>query len=492
MLEMSGELFGAKTIAECTGGGLSGSGTAIGVSTDTRTLRSGEVFVALSGDRFDGHDYVRDAIEAGASGVVVARPTPPGVDVSQVFVVLVDSTRQALIDLAAYYRKQLRASVAAITGSCGKTTTKEMAAHMLSPFVSLISATRSFNNEIGVPLTLFRARHTTEVCLLEIGTNEPGEVARLARAAAPDIAVVTMIGPAHLAGLGSLEGVFDEKVAILDAIPDRGVAVLPADDPFFPRMRERAFAKGPRTVLSFGFSDAADLRAVDVVPTALGTSFTLHVGGPLPACAPLRVELPRLGAHNVSNCLAALAVAAALRNEHQAGLADLAAGLLALPPTPGRLDPRPGISGSVILDDSYNANPASLAAALDVLDTYETARKKVLVLGDMLELGPSAESMHVAAGRRAAATVDLLVTVGPLAACAAEAFLDAGGARTACFLGVERLLARLPALVGDGDHVLVKGSNGVHLNRVVELMTARPASSAQRRDKPRPAEEACR
>ncbi|MFQ5504070.1 MAG: UDP-N-acetylmuramoyl-tripeptide--D-alanyl-D-alanine ligase [Planctomycetota bacterium] len=471
-------LLTARRVAEITGGRLlSGSGEARGIATDSRSTRPGDLFVAVEGERHDGHQFVAEAVARGARGLLVARPCSPLADrlpsdeppSDEPYVVEVADTRRALSSIARAHRKLLSASapglqVAAITGSCGKTSTKEMASHMLAPFVSLVAAERSFNNDIGLPLTLLRAKGSTELCLLEIGTNQPGDIARLAEVAAPDIAVITMVGRAHLAGLGSIDGVLREKSSLLEFLSAEGVAILNADERHFDALARLA---GARRILSFGIHGDADLRARNLRPEADGVSLQLVCRDE----GPLAARLPRFGMHNVKNCLAALAIGKAL------GLsaAELVSEIPSLPQTPRRLELKTSGGGVQVLDDSFNANPDSLLAALSVMDSWSGARRRILVLGDMLELGPSAREIHASIGGLLVGRIDRLLTVGPLAGHSAERFVQKSQRPELAerFRDTEELGLVLPGMFREGDLVLFKGSRHMSLDRLVDLLLGR-------------------
>lgn len=452
-------LLSATRVARVTGGTLvRGNGVAAGVSTDSRSASKADLFLALRGLRHDGHDFVPDAIRRGAAGVVVEDRGRVGESWrSDVFVVAVDDTRRALLDLARDHRRALAADVVAITGSCGKTSTKEMAAHLLAGTKACVAAEKSFNNEIGVPLTLFRAGDETELVILELGTNAPGEIERLAGVAAPDIGLITMIGRGHLAGLSSIEGVRREKGALLEAIREDGVAILGADDAAFGELRQRAAG---RRILTFGVNREADVRATALRPGRHRVGLTVvDDSGAYP------VELPRLGLHDVRNLLAALCVGKALG----CPMSELVARLPSLRYAPRRLEPKQGRREVSVIDDTYNANPDSLLAALAVLDTQEVSGHRVLVLGDMLELGAESEHIHRSLGTQLLRRVDRLVTVGPLAKKVAEAFGELGGAARS-FDVVAQLMPGLDTMFRPGDLVLFKASRGVGLDRAVDAL----------------------
>ncbi|MEZ5988093.1 MAG: UDP-N-acetylmuramoyl-tripeptide--D-alanyl-D-alanine ligase [Planctomycetota bacterium] len=474
------DLLEARSLAGLLGGELVGAGSARGLGTDTRSLRDGELFVALRGERFDGHDHVPAALAAGASGLLVERlpdTLPPGT-----FAVRVADTRAALGRVAAAWRRSLDLRVAAITGSCGKTTTKEFARQLLAPRLSMVASERSFNNDVGLPLTLLRCRPTTELALVELGTNHPGEIGGLAAIAAPDVAAITRIGRAHLEGLGDIAGVLEEKGSLLDALPAGGTAVLDRDSAHHDALAARALAAvgAAGRVLGFGLDPRADLRAEELRREPAGIRFRLRfLRGDAEVAVPML--MPRHGLHDLRNLLCALGLARALGFDPEELVDDCAT----LSGPPRRLEVRPGPRGSTVLDDSYNANPDSLLAALQVLDTWPGARRRLLVLGDLLELGDAAPAIHRDLGSEVLCRVDALFAVGPLAACAAGAEVE--GRRPAVVLCDDGLDALEPLLaeLGEDDVVLVKGSRRLALDRLVDALVAaadRPVD-AQDRDR---------
>ena len=458
--------WSAEHVAELCGGRLVGEsrGVAASISTDSRTIEPGALFVALRGERFDGHEHLPGAVKAGAAGLLVeAAPElaapESGAESPGAFVVVVEDTRRALLDLAAAWRRELGTKVIGVTGTCGKTSVKDMLAHATSVERSVVAAERSFNNEIGVPLTLLRARASTELCVVEIGTNAPGEIATLGRVAAPDVAVITKVGRGHLEGLGDVAGVLEEKGSLLDALSDDGVAVLGADDDSFAPLKARA---GKRRVIAFGLRSRANFCAEGIRPTSHGLVFELRVDGESRG----GVELPRQGMHDVANALAAFAAA----NAVGVPLDEMRERLASLPPVARRLEAKETARGVRILDDSYNANPESLLAALAVLDRG-AARRRVLVLGDMLELGENSSRIHQDIGAQLVGRIDLLVSVGPLAAECADAFVARDGIALR-FDDVDQLIAELGGLVAADDLVLFKASRRVALDRAVDWLVA--------------------
>ncbi len=416
-----------------------------GVCTDTRRLRPGQLFVALQGPNFDGHDFVPAALEAGAAACLVSRPlASPGI--------VVEDTRRALGELARAWRRRFALPVVAVTGSNGKTTVKEMLAAILASQGETLATRGNLNNDIGVPLTLFELDAGHRAAVIEMGANHPGEIAWLVSLARPEVALVTNAGPAHLEGFGSIEGVARAKGEIFAGLPEHGTAVINADDDYAPLWRELA---GARRILTFGLRNKADVSA-EWQATRRGSRLRVRT----PA-GDFETELPLPGEHNVMNALAATAAALA------AGVAPPAIGaaLATVRGAPGRLQIKAGPAGSTLLDDTYNANPASLAAALRVLRGFPG--RHLLALGDMGELGPEAEALHAAAGRLAReAGVACLVAVGPMAAAAAGAF--GSGARICA--SREEAVAVLREMLQREDVLLVKGSRASRMDEVVAAL----------------------
>jgi UDP-N-acetylmuramoyl-tripeptide--D-alanyl-D-alanine ligase len=437
-------------VADWTGGWTRGEARLAGVSTDSRRLEPGSLFVALRGERFDGHDHLAEAGEAGAAAVLVEDGTDP----AGLPAVWVPDTGQGLLDLAAGWRRRQGARVAAITGSCGKTTVKDMLAAVLAESVGegALATRGNLNNTVGLPLTLLRLRAEHRLAAVELGINQPGEMDRLAAAAQPDVAVITNAGAAHLEGLGSVAAVAAEKGRLLAALGPGGVAVINADSPFADEWTDVA----PGPVLRFGLEAPADLRG-EWRPEAEGGRLWLRTAE---AEAELHLALP--GRHNATNALAAAGAALALGIP----LATVAEGLARVTPPVGRLQVRGGPGGATILDDTYNANPGSLEAALAVL--AEGPGRTWLVLGDMGELGTEGEQWHHRAGERARELgIRRLLAVGPLASRAAAAF----GARGHAVEDWEGAAEVLEEEAGSGDRILIKGSRAMRLERLVARLT---------------------
>ena len=424
-----------------------------GVSTDSRTLRAGELFVALEGPHFDGHDYLPAVAAAGAAGALVRRahPSLPCLEVADPLT--------ALGQLAAAWRARFDIPVLAITGSSGKTTVKELLAAALAGLGPVLATRGNRNNHIGVPLTLLELRDTHRAAVVEMGMNHAGEIAHLTDLTRPTLGLISNAGPAHLEGLGSVAAVARAKGELIERLPPDAVAVLNADDAHCPLWRRLA---GNRQIITFGLDQAADVTA-DCQPSADGTEVELRTSN-----GTVSTRLGLLGRHNVQNALAATAAALAAG----ARLVDVAAGLRTTRPVPGRLYPLPAQQGARLIDDSYNANPLSVQAAIAVLAGLPGER--VLVLGDMGELGADAAALHAECGAAArAAGIEHLITLGPLSAHAAAAF---GTGAVAC-----RELAQLVDVAGrllrPDVTVLVKGSRSAGMERVVQALAAHGADA---------------
>ena len=438
-------------LAGATGGRLVGADAEFGaVISDSRRMEAGALFVCLHGPRFDGHDFAAAAATAGAAGLLADRP----VDVGAPRVEVAD-TLAALGGFARAWRDSLAASVFAITGSNGKTTTKDLLAAVLGQVAPTLATSGNYNNLIGLPLTLCRLTAAHRYAVVELGTSGPGEIAALAAMARPVAAIVTSIAPAHLEGFGSVAGVAAEKGPLFEALPADGFAVAPAGSPWLEGWRR---ASSVRRWISFGLGADADVTAHSIESGPGATRFRLVTpdGG-------AQVELQLMGRHNVANALAAAALAWGL------GVApdSIARGLALVRPAAGRLVPHRLGSGALLIDDSYNANPASVAAALAAAATLEP--RTWLVLGDLGELGPEAAQWHRRLGREARdAGVERLFGIGDLAAEAVAAFGNDG----ATFERVDDLVAALVADAGPGTAVVVKGSRSARMERVVESLLA--------------------
>jgi UDP-N-acetylmuramoyl-tripeptide--D-alanyl-D-alanine ligase len=432
------------------------NGSVVGVSIDSRTVKPGDCFFAIKGEKFDGHDYVPAAFAKGAVCAVISRAVG-GEPLADKCLLKVSDTVKALGDFAAEYRRRAGFKVVAITGSAGKTTTRQIAYHVLGRHFRVHQSPKSFNNNIGLPLTLLTADAQTEIVVAELGSNHPGEIAHLTRIALPDVAVVTNIHPAHLEGFGDLATIGKEKLSISEGLAPDGALIINAD---FGDLVGACRAKGLDFV-TFGKSDSADLRATDVICDGLTSRFTI---------SGVEVRLPLPGAGNIENALAAWAICS------QFGLKpeDFAESVRTLPAVSMRTELL-HIGTLTVLNDCYNANPASMENALDILRNLDagSGRRRVFVCGDMAELGRDAERLHARLGASIArAKVQLLIAVGRLAAVAAEAARRAADydLQTKCFKDAAAACDNLHEFMKDYDIVLVKGSRTTRLETAVEKL----------------------
>ncbi len=444
-------MMGTNAIALWTHGRLIGEDVQIaGVTIDTRRVRQGDLFVAIKGEHVDGHDYLAEARANGAAAALVTRRIDS--DLPQV---VVNDTALALGDLASAVRAQRNVRVVGITGSNGKTTVKALVASILSRHGRTHVSAGNYNNELGLPLSLLAMPPETEYAVFEMGAGKPGDIAYLAAIARPDIGLVTLIAPAHLARMGSIEGVAETKGAIYQALPADGIAIINADDHFAPFFDGLA---GARKVMRFGLEHPADIGAEIIEQRLDGSHFVLSTPQ-----GDIEVRLPLPGRHNIANALAASAVALAL----EVPLQTIADGLEQVSGVDGRLRRVQLPDGCSVIDDSYNANPGSMAAAIDTL--LLAAGERWLVLGDMAELGSDALALHAGIGARARASgIDRLFAVGPLGEATVEAF-GAGGEH---FADKDSLVAALQAHWHAGVTCLVKGSRSAGMEHVVRALTS--------------------
>ncbi len=449
------------------------------VVQDHRNVAEGDLFVAIRGERFDGHTFVTPAIAAGAAAVLV--DTAPDSDAMRVAteagaaVLLCDQTVRGLNRLAAGYRQEIRAKVIAVGGSNGKTTTKRLIDTVLAAKLSGHASPKSFNNNIGLPLTLLQVEPQHEYVILEVGTNAPGEVAALGEVAAPDIAVITSIGLEHLEHLGDLKSIAAEEASLVRFVRDGGMLFCPNDA---PELTEALKLSTLARVTVGAAGSGADLEAVDVAESIQGLTFKLN--------GRLAIHVPLVGRHNVMNILLAIGVA------RRMGLADeqIVQGLAQCRPAPMRMEPL-RINGHFVLNDAYNANPTSMAGALETfgrIDLTDTVPKggrtprgaarrssgksprRVAILADMLELGQSGPAMHEWIGSLVAENrMDLLIAIGPQMQAAA-AMARQHGVETAYFASTADAVRGVPALLHRPDAILLKGSRGMHLEQVLEAV----------------------
>jgi UDP-N-acetylmuramoyl-tripeptide--D-alanyl-D-alanine ligase len=453
-------------VLEATGGRLvreGGSEPFSGISTDTRTIQEGELFVAISGESHDGHRFLEKALQGGARGLLVAENylsekavPPPG---PEALWIAVPDPLKALGDLAGYRRRQCAVSVVAITGTNGKTTTKEMTAGVLGQAFEVLKTPGNFNNLVGLPLTLFGLSSSHEWAVLEIAMNHPGEIRRLAQISGPDLGVITNIEAGHLEGVKDINGVTKAKGELLEVLGEDGVAILNADDDRVCRLAERF----PGRIITFGVQNAAEVRGEAVSQSPSGSIFDLSWYD-----ESVEVSLRISGMGAIYNALAAAAVG------FRAGLSieDVKKGLEGTVSLPGRMEVISLAGGIHLINDAYNANPGSVALAIETLRILKGQGRGHVVLGDMLELGEHARASHQRIGTRAArAGLAGLYATGEFADKVAEGATGAGMDPKKVFVGTrEELTETLKVRMGPGDWVLVKGSRRMAMDRLVERL----------------------
>lgn len=457
-MEVSGadQVIGAISLAQLSrnlGGELSGGDVMFSnVSTDTRSLQCGDLYLALVGENFDGNAFVTEAESRGACAAVTSRESK-----SSIPTLLVEDTHIALGEIANLTRRSSAAAVVALTGSQGKTTVKEMLHAILSSSAECLATAANLNNTIGVPLTLLQIEEQHEFVVVEMGANSAGEIAFSVAATEPNIALITNASAAHIEGFGSLQGIVEAKGEIIDGLRSDGVMVLNADDAHVKDWAQRAEGK---KVIRFSMDNGAGdahYFASDIEDLADGTSrFNLNT----PAGSQ-QIETNFLGRHNVLNAVAAAAAAM----EAGASIQDVRKGLSSVGPVAGRLAPLAGLNGCRILDDSYNASPGSFFAAIDVLSACEG--QKILVMGDMKELGEETDSAHRSVGEyAAAASIDALWATGEKSKLAVQAYQGSGKH----YETKDALIAALQDEAGSDLTILIKGSRGAQMNQVVTAM----------------------
>jgi UDP-N-acetylmuramoyl-tripeptide--D-alanyl-D-alanine ligase len=463
-MTMEAPVLSAGEILKATGGSLIKGGaewSCRGLSTDTRTLREGNLFIALMGDHFDGHDYLAAATAKGAAGLLIRtdRLGKREAGSKGLPVIGVPDTLSALGDIASLWRRRFSLPLIAITGSSGKTTTKEMLAAIAVRSRKILVTEGNLNNLIGLPQTLLRIREEHELAVVEMGTNRPGEIARLAEIAVPDIGLITNIGPAHLEGLGSFEAIREEKGALFQLMSGRGTAIINRDDDAVGILARRW--RGDR--VTFGLKSGADITARRVETAGPeGVRFTLVIDG-----IEVQVRLAAPGRHNIQNALAAGAAARALGIESE----EIAAGLEAFRPVPGRMEIRPLGNGAFVIMDTYNANPASMREALMTLQGLRKEGRTIAILGDMMELGAQAPELHEDIGALLAETnVDRVFLKGPLCRSMAAGAMKKGfpEERIAYFDAPAEVLGSLRPFLKKDDWILVKGSRKMKMELVAE------------------------
>lgn len=454
-------------IIKATGGKLladKGSPRFTGISIDSRNISENDLFVAVKGQTHDGHRFVEDVIEKGVRGIVIDRQKFSRFEASLLHdtcCIIVDDTIRALGDLAAFHRQRFAIPVVCITGSNGKTTTKEMTASVLGQKFKVLKTLGNLNNEFGVPLTLFQMDPSHEAAVLELGMNHPGEIRRLSEICRPDFGAITNIGPAHLEGLGSIDNVMAAKGELIENIKQDGAIILNGDDPYSMKLGGTT----SRRVSYFGQSIYADIRAINIVKKENTTVFTLELPD-----EKIFVTLNAPGQFMVLNALVASAVG------YLNGLSgnDIKSGLEAFRPVKGRMDVKETKLGFFIIDDTYNANPGSMEAAIKTLISLKDRKKGALVAGDMLELGRDAERLHESIGQFSVQSgVNRLFLTGEYANAVKKGAIAQGMADRQIVIGEKpELIRSLIDFLNPGDWVLVKGSRGARMEEIVKQLEA--------------------
>lgn len=419
------------------------------ISIDSRVIKPGDCFIAIKGEFFDGHDFLHVVSEKKAAVAIVDRDVAISIPT-----IRVKNTRQALIHLASFYRAKVNIPVIAITGSCGKTTTRALTENILKLAGNVLASKKSFNNDIGLPLTLLQLTPEHDFAVLEIGTNHPGEIAALTKIAQPTITVITMVAGVHIEGFGSVENIAKEKGDIYSTLKTTNIAVINADDSYADYWKK---LNSQHRIVTFGMHHKADVMAEDIKIMPDGSvqfQLVMHSATGV-------VHLPLLGEHNIINALAAASIAYAL----SISIDKIKQGLETAQPEYGRLNIKTGLHGATIIDDSYNANPASVKAAITLLS--HRSENGILVLGDMKELGDGAQSLHADIGRFAHASgIKTLFCYGEMSAYAANAF----GKDALHFSDQQQLIDALTLSLSSKITVLVKGSNSMKMINIVNAI----------------------
>ena len=432
-----------------------------GLSTDSRSTSKGTLFLPIIGKIFDGHDFIATAIKDGASGSLVQRGLEGKIKAisGDATLILVDDTLKALGDIARFWRSKFEIPVIAVTGSSGKTTTKEMMAEIIGLAKRVLKSRGNFNNLVGLPLTLLEMNTSHETAILEMGTNARGEIGRLTRIAKPDVGLITNIGPAHLEGLESMDVVKEEKWDLFNNMKNRGVAIINSDDDLLSTLASHWKGKS----VTFGIEKDADVRAERITKNVgMGANFILKING-----NSRELTMSTAGEHNVYNALAAAASSLAVGIEYDL----ICEGLTSFKPISGRMEILKLKNGAFLIDDAYNANPASVSAALKTLKNLRGKHGSTVILGDMLELGVWAEEMHEGIGSLMADTgVDTIFLRGELARMVAKGAIKKGLKNDRIFFHetTEEIVAHLKSYLKKGDWMLVKGSRKMRMGEIVE------------------------
>jgi UDP-N-acetylmuramoyl-tripeptide--D-alanyl-D-alanine ligase len=456
------ELIEMKDILSWTGGTWSGKekdAEIVGISTDSRTVMPGELFIPLCGDNFDGHDYIDTAIQRGAAGFLASKPITNGN--RDKGAVQVGNTLAAYQEIARNYLKKFRIPVVAITGSNGKTTTKDLVSRILSEKFNIVKTEKNFNNEVGVPKTVLGVDSSVEALIVELAMRGVGQIRELSRIVEPDIAVITNVGESHIELLGSRDAIANTKGEVLEYLNPNGFAILNADDDYYQFMLEKSKAQ----VVTFGIKNKADVMLLKKEDRGLeGYNLIVGIDGSIHS-----FNLPLMGEHNIYNALAGIAVASCLRMSGK----EIFSGLASVKPTEKRMEINKASGGWVVLNDSYNASPASMGKALEVLRDLPCSGRKIAVLADMLELGDIAPAAHREIGAKASdCGVNLLFAKGSLGTCIIEGAISTGmGEDSVKHLpDSSSIIEKLREVVTSGDIILVKGSRMMKMEEIAEAL----------------------
>jgi len=430
-----------------------------GVSIDSRTIKKNELFIAIEGERFDGHNFIPQAIQRGATSIIIQNLRCKLINKKNITYIKVVNSRRALADLARFHRRRFKIPIIAITGSNGKTTTKDMLAWVMSSQAKVLKNLGTQNNDIGVPLTLLKLDNSYNMAVLELGTNHFGEISYLARIAEPNFGIITNIGPAHLEYLKNLSGVYREKISLLRWLKSPGIAILNADEPRFKRIKsdKRLF------VVTYGIKKKSDFYASQIKLTpSKAVEFKVNSF----SSSQCKIRLNTIGYVNIYNALAVIASCRLLGLSYE----KIRNGLANFIFIPGRLR-LIKLNHLSFIDDTYNANPASLSEALDVIDRFKVKGRKIFLMGDMLELGKHAEEFHRQAGKQIARVCDAFIAVGQLAGIAAQWAVKYGLSKD-CVLSCQDSEEGGSLLYevfkpDPGDIILVKGSRLTRMERVL-------------------------
>lgn len=437
-----GKVVGGKSLAAVKG-----------VSINSRTIKKGHLFIAVKGARFDGHDFIRSAIRKGAGAVVVSKRIVCSLDIA---VIVVKDTTKALGQIAAWHRRQFNIPIVAITGSTGKTTTKEMVAAVLGKRFKVLKNDKTENNQFGVPLTLLKLKPSHTIAVLELGTNQPGDICTLAKIVRPTVAIFTNIGESHLERLKTQEGIFTEKAQLIKHVDPHGIIIFNGDDRYLKQIAKK---RGSKKIIRFGVDQRVDCRAHYV---ALERNARIHF---MVKRVLFTINSP--AAHNLYNALAAISCGLAFKIRYN----DIVAALARLRLCDGRQEIAQ--TGRLwLIDDTYNANPISFTSAVNTLNTLNIKGKRIVVCADMLELGARSKALHESVGKMMAqSAVDAVLTTGRYARHITRGFNCTKGGKVAVHCAdLKEVHRRLKAMCHPGDAVLVKGSRGMHMERTVKFL----------------------